>query len=65
MTAHTDPWQIIEKSEMEQRDWLIATLTETDERILDLAEHRYGNYVLQKCIECAVPERRMMVHDGS
>lgn len=43
--------KLIEYSKVNERKLIISTLTETDQMILSLAKHRYGNYVLQKCLE--------------
>lgn len=34
-----------------KRNFIINSLTETEEQVLELGQNRYGNYVLQKCLE--------------
>jgi len=33
---------------------IINLLTETEEQILELGKNKFGNYVLQKCLELVV-----------
>lgn len=36
-------------------------MTETEEKILELGQNKFGNYVLQKCLELVGPEDKIRV----
>lgn len=40
---------------------IINSLTETEEQILELGKNKFGNYVLQKCLELVGSEEKIKV----
>lgn len=52
---------MIDKCEF-KRSEIINLLTDSEDKIKKLAQNRYGNYVLQKCLKLVEPSKRTSVH---